>query len=142
MSCAEIRWWICELRRRGWNRGVMQRLLGTKHHNWRKADGKEWIYPGEQVRFSRQLGRVIRGEVVMQPTGRHARRDKFTGRNDCQKAVVITRNPQPLPMPMQVKYDMRAGRFRLVPQQVPIENPLPDFKKLLVNPPRPYGRHT
>lgn len=128
MSCEEIRWWMRELRRRGWNRGVTQRALGMRFHNWVKAypDGA-WIYPGEQIRFSRALGRIIRGEVVMQVTGKsgHGRGQR------AQEAVLVVRNQQPLPMPMQMKYDMRARRFRIVPQQVPPENPLPDFKKLV-----------
>lgn len=132
MSCEEIRWWMDELRRRGWNRGVTQRALGMRHHNWRKATGKSWIYPGEQIRFSRALKRIIRGEVVMQPTGRRSgRRDRFTGLQQVQRAVVIECNPQPLRMPMQVRYDLRAGGFRLSPKELPPENPLPDFKKLV-----------
>lgn len=131
MSCEEIRWWMRELRRRGWNRGATQRALGMPKQDWRKADGKEWIYPREQIRFSRQLGRIIRGEVVLHEPGFgfHV------------QDALINPNPTPLRMPMQMKYDMQARRFRLVPMLPPPENPLPNFKRLLDKPPRPYG-HT
>jgi hypothetical protein len=34
---------------------------------WRKAKGKEWIYPTEQVRMSRQIKRILSGELVCVP---------------------------------------------------------------------------
>lgn len=114
--------------RRGWNRGELQRALGLPHHNLRKALGKDWIYPGEQIRFSRQLRKIISGEVVLKEMRRH------TGKP--VREPVLAAHPEPLRMPMKITFDMKAGRCRMQPSIVPPENPLPVFGRLLENPGR------
>lgn len=131
MSCEEIRWWMLELHRRGWNRGVMQRTLGMHHHDLRKAYGKDWIYPTEQVRFSRQLKKIISGELVLK--ARTLRGHRSTKGQPATKRgfdAVLAENPQPLRMPMKMGFDMKTGRIKLTPQFMPPENPLPNFKKI------------
>lgn len=126
MSCEEIRWWMRELRRRGWNRGVMQRLLGSRHHNWCKADGKDWIYPTEQIRFSRQLRRVIAGEIVLKV---YPRPSAYQRKQD----AVLAAHPVPLVAPLKKVYSLKLGRLVDVPAYTPPENPLPDFRTALTN---------
>jgi hypothetical protein len=67
MSQQEICWWLRELRRRyGWGTRVLGRTLGLSNEAAveRKANGKEWIYPCEQIRMSYVLRRIISGELV------------------------------------------------------------------------------
>lgn len=115
-----------ELRRRGWNRGVMQRTLGMKHHNWSKANGKDWIYPTEQIRFSRQLRKIIAGELVLKV---YPRPSAYQRKQD----AVLTEKPVPLVPPLRKAYSVKLGRLVDVPAYTPPENPLPDFKRALDN---------
>lgn len=133
MSCAEIRWWMLELQRRGWNRGEMQRTLGMPNHDWRKALGKEWIYPTEQMRYSRQLRKIMSGELVLR--GRLSVRgvpvmNRYGTR---VRDAVLADEPVPLQMPMKMAFDMKTGRIGLLPKYLPPENPLPSFRTLLAN---------
>lgn len=111
--------------RRGWDRGVYARYFGMRDANWRKAFGKQWIYPTEQLRLSRQLKRVIAGEIVLAP------RLKKNGQPYKREHVaVLAAQPVPLAMPMKLTFDFAARRFRMVPQRQP-QNPLPSFQTLL-----------
>ena len=135
MSCQEIQFWMQELRRRGWNRGCTARALGMSHHNWCKAYGREWIYPREQLRFSRQLRKIISGEVVMKvrlkKDGKpHRNGGSGRGRGYVQDPVLAD-TPEPLHMPMKLTFDMKAGRLRMQPLREIPENPLPSFKSIL-----------
>lgn len=131
---------MLELRRRGWNRGAMQRALGMRKGNWRKADGKEWIYPTEQIRFSRQLRRIISGEIELKQTTRRSRRDARQPGPRFQQTVVLATQPQPLVPPMKKVYSLKTGRLVDVPAYTPPENPLPNFKAILENVPRGHWR--
>lgn len=135
---------MLELKRRGWTRGVMQRTLGMPHADWRKANGKEWIYPTEQVRYSRQLRKIISGELVLR---QRTRKVKTHGKNlrgvkkqggEAGEGItlggvpvwdaVIADKPEPLRMPMKMSFDIRTGKVGMKPQYLPPENPLPNFK--------------
>lgn len=131
MSCDEIRYWLNELMRRGWGHKHLARLLGRERPERnpikRKANGKEWIYWGEQVRYSRQIKRILSGELIQ--VGQKKRFDS----KDPYRAV-LAKNPVPLVPPSRWVYD---GRLRLVPWG--FEPPLPSFQTLF--PHKPENMH-
>src|ERR1700730_18064057 len=65
MSCDEIRYWIREIIGLGWSPTALARALGLPDRGalMSKLRGSG-IFPGEQVRFSRQFDRIISGELV------------------------------------------------------------------------------
>ena len=69
LSQQEIRWWLCELRRRGWGTRLLGRTIGLRNPQcvMAKADGRQWIYPSEQIRMSRQIKRILSGELRCVP---------------------------------------------------------------------------
>jgi hypothetical protein len=85
MSCEEIRHWIRELMTtHRWPRRLLARVLGVRNAGAMKSKLKRsWIYPGEQLRFSRQIDRILSGELVPM---------KFGNRYD----AVVADNPVPL----------------------------------------------
>jgi hypothetical protein len=124
MSCEEIRFWLGELRyRHGYGWLSLCRVLGVQLKNdsrlRRKADGRSWIYPTEQTRWSAVLKRIISGELkyvppVMLP-------GKF----------VLADHPVPLVQPLRMNFDFRTGK---VTQRSRLELPaptLPSFRTLL-----------
>jgi len=130
MSQQEIRWWIQELRRRGWRQSCLGRTLGLANPRnvWRKADGREWIYRSEQIRMSYVLRRIISGELV-QLEGREIK-GAFPGR--VARAVLADR-PEPLHQPAQFHIDLaRRARVSWVIPPPPLPA-LPNFKTILEN---------
>jgi hypothetical protein len=132
MSVEEIRWWLTELRRRGWGTRVLGRTMGLRNPQcvMAKADGRQWIYPREQIRMSYVLRRIISGELVC-INGK-------PGRGNAGKAVLAD-NPVPLKMPLRMNFDIRTGRVGFVPLELPAPM-LPSFKTLLENP-REWRNH-
>jgi hypothetical protein len=135
MSVEEIQWWIRELlRRRGWGMRVLGRTLGLANpcNISRKSDGREWIYPTEQVRMSRQIKRILSGELVCVPG--KAGRVKGGGYK-AGKAVVAV-HPVPLVPPYKQVLDVDhllkrgVGRLKLVPAYTEPALKLPDFEAL------------
>jgi hypothetical protein len=102
--------------------------LPNPAHVWGKASGKQWIYPTEQIRMSRQLKRIISGELVLVP-------GKPGGAYQRGKAV-LTAHPVPLTSPTRMVFDvehlLRHGveRFKQVPAYEPPALRLPDFAAL------------
>lgn len=130
MSCDEIRWWLAELRRRGWGTKVMGRTLGMKacHTVWQLLTPKRWIYPTEQIRFSEVLKRIIAGELVCVP-GRGG------GGPKAKNNAVVAEHPVPLAMPNRYTVDLKTGRLTITPSRPP-DWRLPTFQTLLKNAPR------
>ena len=128
LSQQEIRWWLCELRRRGWGTRVLGRTMGLRNPQcvMAKADGRQWIYRSEQIRMSRQLKLILSGELVCIP-GR-------PGRGHEGKAAIAD-HPVPLNPGMRFSYDVRLGRLKLIPREPPAPC-LPSFRILLDNPPK------
>jgi hypothetical protein len=135
MSQQEICWWLKELRRRyGWGTRVLGRTLGLSNEAAveRKANGKEWIYPTEQIRMSRQIKRILSGELVCKP-GRAGRPDRYG--NGPGKAVIAA-HPVPLVPPNKMVLDVEhllrhgIGRLKLVPAYEPPLPLLPNFEVL------------
>jgi hypothetical protein len=134
MSQQEIRWWLTELRRRGWGTRVLGRTVGLRnpHCVMAKADGRQWIYPREQIRMSRQIKRILSGELVCKP-GRAGRPDRH---GDGPGKAVLAEHPVPLVPPNKRVLDVdllfRRGavRFKLVPAYEPPALKVPDFEAL------------
>jgi hypothetical protein len=116
MSVDEIRYWLPELRRRGWGRHNLRRTLAMKADCLnQKASGRQWIYKCEQRRWSRQLERIIAGELVpVRGVPGHVK-DK----------AVLAPHPQPLVPSTQFAYDLKRGRLHLVARNFPTRLRLP-----------------
>lgn len=110
MSCDEIRFWIRELMdNHGWGGRLLARVLALPDRGALMSKlRRSWIYPGEQVRLSGQLDRIISGELV--PVN--------GGQNRAGYARVAD-HPRPLELPARLAYDFKAGRLAWVrPRQV------------------------
>lgn len=129
MTPEEIRYWLKELLRRGWTAICLQRTLGAKRGIKQKMSGDAWIYPTEQVRFSKQLQRIISGELVQQAVDPNAPPCSHKSKRN----AVLAEHPVPLSGPMTMVYDFRAGRLAL--RSTEPERKLPSFKSLLNDPP-------
>ena len=127
MSCDEIRFWIRELlENHGWRKIALARAVGIwtdgRHaggHLARKLDADEWIYPGEQIRFSRGLKRVLAGEIVQVHLG---------GR---RWGAVVASNPVPLRLPTRMRYNLSSGRLEYAPTVLDCKPTLPSFRDVL-----------
>src|SRR5215472_1503033 len=73
LSADELRYWIDQFRRNpdlGWShcRLALARFLGIDppglRSKIRHGRTQAWIYPGEQIRFTRQIRRLLAGEVI------------------------------------------------------------------------------
>jgi hypothetical protein len=114
MSCDEIRYWIRELREHhGWPGRLLARTLGLPDKGALMSKlRRSWIYPGEQIRFSRQLDHIISGELVPQrlraPSGQ------------MRWEAVVADHPVPLQKAARLAYDLKTGRLRWVqPRMAP-----------------------
>jgi hypothetical protein len=99
MSADEIRHWIKELRGTyGWGRKCLVRTLGAYDDRtlYGKLKGK-WFYRGERKRFSRQIDRILSGELICMKRGQ---------RYD----AVLADHPVPLRVPARMKFDFATGR--------------------------------
>jgi len=84
-----------------------------------KVRGNSWFVGGEQARCSRQLLRIISGELVLSQPNKFGRRD-----------AVIADHPVPIRNPSRMAYDMKTGR--LVLRTIPLPQPtLPSFTNAL-----------
>lgn len=116
MSREEIIELLKELRTRGWSICALARAIGTHEDHGAtllgKIRGTSSIYRGEQRRFSRQLHRILSGELV-------------PGRGHPQLAD----DPKPLRRP--AKMVLIDGKLRwLQPRIVAGEPALPSFRKV------------
>jgi hypothetical protein len=130
MSCEEIGFWITYLLPT-WGISLLNRTLAFKGQNVcrHKADGRQRIYPTEQVRCSHVLRRIIAGELlpVRGSVGPHSRSAKGY--------TVTPEHPVPIRRLPKLRYDLKTGRLKIEPEPPPLPK-LPSFKKLLENPPR------
>ena len=129
MSRQEVCWWLHELRRRGWGTRVLGRSMGLRNPQcvMAKADGRQRIYETEWIRMSRQIKRILNGELRCVP-GK-------PGRGNSGKAV-LAEHPVPLVPPTKMVLDVEhllrhgIGRFKLVPAYESPALKVPDFEAL------------
>lgn len=115
MGPDEIRFWLTALRtEHGWTAQALGRTLGFRKLDSavkRKADGREWLYPSEQCRASRQIERILSGELLCVRGKR--------GGGGFMSGAMIAAHPVPLVPPKHWIYDLKARRLRLVPREWP-----------------------
>jgi hypothetical protein len=137
MSIDEIRAWLTFLLPI-WGTSLLTRTMAFKTvcAAKMKADGRQRIYPTEQVRCSHTLKRIISGELV--PIRGQNRRGK--GGKCVAGRAVIADHPVPLRRWPNLSVDLKSGRLKIEPPEILPK--LPSFKSLLDNPPRSiwYGR--
>jgi hypothetical protein len=141
MPIEEVRWWLNELMdHQGWKVCSLSRALGLASYEprpecpgkfrWyysgvrRKANGKSWIFPHERVRMSKQLERIISGEIAQIGSGRAG--DAYRG--------AIADVPQPIRLPL--KWHINLGRRDPLEwrQSGPPPRMLPNFRNMLEHP--------
>jgi hypothetical protein len=118
MSCDEIRYWLRELTaNHGWTFRALARLFGRMRRNGQPNDGAvrsklnhSWIYPGDQVVYSRQIDRILSGELVRRRS--HA---------------VVADHPVPIHRPARMVYDFVSDRLRWVNPRLVASPTLPSF---------------
>jgi hypothetical protein len=114
MTCEEIRYWIRELMKT-WPYGCLARTLGLPDLMAMKSKlRRSWIYYGEQIRFSAQIDRILRGELVPVKTG-------------LRWDAMVVDDPVPLKQPARMQYDLQAGRLKWVPPRRGVEPVLSSF---------------
>ena len=127
MSCDEIRYWISVLpSEHGWGKHCLSRTLGLHNPGSMMSKLKRsWIFPSEQIRLSRQIGRIISGELVCVSMPFNGKTRKFE--------AVVADNPVPLQRPARMAYDFVSGRLRWVRPHVGTAPVLPSFATALQN---------
>jgi hypothetical protein len=118
MTTDEIRYWLNELHEtHGWGWGCLARTLRlgeTKHVVSKARRPHVWFVGGEQRRCSKQIDRILSGELVPVMHGRR------------QDAVVAAR-PVPIQQPRRLVYSLSTGRMSWVaPRPAPVPT-LPAF---------------
>ena len=115
MSRDEIRHWLRELHTTyGWPWETLARTLGL-------GEGKHAVSKvrgGEQRRCSRQLDRIISGELVSEKRGQRV-------------DAVLADNLTPLTTRSRMAYDLKAGRIFWVAPRLAPEPVLPSFRNAL-----------
>lgn len=126
LSCDELRFWIrWLLKTPGTPWGPMQlgRAFGCAGQQpdaavLTKLSGG-WIYPSQQLRWSKQLPRVLSGELVPVRIGQ-------------RREVRVAEKPQPLRLPARWRYDLKRGKLEHHPFRMPrYRDPLPAFKAVM-----------
>lgn len=118
LSCQEIRYWMAYLLDNGWTTNSLQEALGVYRRQavWCKAKGKKWIYAHEQPRFSRQLKRILSGELVRGPGA----------------SVIVADDPKPLRLPGRMA--VVDGRLRWLKAPELPKPSLRSFRDIFDNP--------
>lgn len=123
LSADQIRSWLKVLHEQfGWPWETLARTLGIGEgkHAASKVRGNSWIYRGEQVRMSRQLAKIIGGQLVLGPPNSRGRRD-----------AVIADHPRPIRGARPMAYDMKT-RHLVWPTPLLPGPTLPSFRGVLL----------
>jgi hypothetical protein len=138
MSGDELRWWMRELDTNpvhGWagHHAALARAIGFQDScpgnsmlSKFRARNRAWIYPGEQLRFSRGIGKILAGEVVCRKVGKHWQ-------------AVLADHPQPLRPPVRFRYNLARGGLEWVQVGKSPGSVLPSFKTLISAAPRGHA---
>lgn len=129
----ELRYWIREFLYNpafGWSRCKLAfaRFLGIDlsglRSKLREGRTRAWIYPGEQIRFSRQVRRLLAGEMVP--------KQMRASSGQMRWEAVVADHPRPIHRqgPLRFRVDLARGRWgwEVAPSYAP---PLPSFRALL-----------
>jgi hypothetical protein len=115
MSCAEIRYWIAELFKT-WPKKALARALSIDAPGLKSKLRRSWIMPGEQIRFSRVIDRILSGELICVKIGN-------------RYEAVIAEKPVPLQGQTRLKFDLRSGRLQWQRPRIAPDPVLPAFHK-------------
>lgn len=128
MSIEELKYWFTELMtnpEHGWtySKAALARAVGIDAGSATstikgKASGRNWIYPGEQIRYSRHLAKVLSGEIVCKKIGPYYQ-------------AVLAEHPQPLRGMTRMRYNLRAGCLQWTAPVLTRSPALPSFKQLI-----------
>jgi hypothetical protein len=130
MSTGELRWWFRRLSTEnawGWagHPSALAHAVGLHDKHARSSFNSKfrernaaWIYPGEQLRFSRGVRKILAGQVVCRKVGAHWQ-------------AVVADHPQPLKLPARFRYNLATGGLEWVTVGVSPGSVLPSFKRLL-----------
>lgn len=120
MSTEELRYYIAFLIER-WPKKCLARTLGAYDYGSLASKlKKSWIYPGEQIRFTRMIDRILSGELVpVRGGGRGSRiRDE----------AVVASNPIPMADPPRLKYSLKERRLGWVAPRARVRPQLLSFQ--------------
>jgi hypothetical protein len=138
MSAAELRYWFKLLftdPQYGWagHGSALARALGFNDSSpcsSFKAKFRErnqaWIYPGEQLRFSRQLRKILDGSIVCCKVGAYYQ-------------AVVASDPRPLRTPVRFRYNLAAGGLEWVRVGAGPGTVLPSFQSVFAAAPRGHS---
>jgi hypothetical protein len=138
VSADELRWWMRELdtnqiygwaghptalaRAFGFNDSSPVSSMRSKYRERNRA----WIYPSEQLRFSRQLKKLLAGEIICRQVG-------------TRWQAVVADAPQALRQPVRFRYNLARGGLEWVRVGGSPGSVLPSFKTLMSAAPRGHS---
>jgi hypothetical protein len=124
MGQAELRHWIHEFLHNpvlGWSLSKLAfaRFLGIDLHGLkskvRHRPTQAWFRGAEQFRFTRQIRRLLAGQVVPRQIRAQSGQLKWE--------AVPADHPRPLRLPRRWRYNLASGRIEFVPPLVPSYTP-------------------
>lgn len=121
MSCDEIRSWLVSLpQSHGWRLQALSRYLGFPDKGAMTSKLRSsWIYPGEQLRVSKALHRIITGEIVCA---------KVSG---SRYDAIIATDRVPLRTGPRMVWDPTTGRLSIVAHRITARSTgIPSFAAL------------
>lgn len=120
MSPGEIRYWIRTLmQQHGWRQRCLSRALGCNGDVTGMLRG-HWCGPREQARYTKQIGRILSGELVQE-----ARRSGSATRYD----AVVADHPTPLRATAIMALDPKTMRLRWLAPPLHPAPVLPSFAR-------------
>lgn len=113
MSCDELRFYIRFLLDR-WPPSLVARLLAIDLAGLKSKLRRSWIYPGEQLRFTKAIDRILAGELRPVKIGRtwHAE---------------LVERPVPIKVPPRMVLNLETMRLHYVPPRITRNQVLPAF---------------
>lgn len=134
LSCEELRFWIRWLLKTPgtpWPKQALGRAMGCGGRgpgttlNAKIYDKtRVWIYPSEQLRFTKQLPKILAGEL--EPCTVPGKRGHL------RHAARVAAHPKPMRLPMRWRYDLKRGKLERHPFRTPqYRDTLPAFSTLM-----------
>jgi hypothetical protein len=130
MSCEEIRYYLRLLHRTpdlGWYKRTtaLAHAVGlytkdARSHLLRKLCDDCWIYPGEQLRFSKGIRQILSGKLVCV----HVKGNSW--------GCAIAAQPVPLQLPKRMRYNLATGRLEYLATPIETQPTLPSFRDVFI----------